>query len=137
MNSLKIDFDKSLPSISIVPQDFGRVLLNLINNAFYAVNEKQQAEGYKPTVTITTKNSNGKVEITISDNGNGIPATIKEKIFQPFFTTKPTGQGTGLGLSLSYDIVKAHGGEIKIGNPTAGHVGTTFIITLPLSNHTS
>ena len=125
------------------------MLLNLINNAFYAVNEKRKAEslmpkaeGYKPSVTITTKSQkspSGELGVTISvtDNGTGIPEDVKSKIFQPFFTTKPTGQGTGLGLSLSYDIVKAHGGEIKIGNPTAGHVGTTFIITLPLSNQTS
>ncbi|MHB1177873.1 MAG: ATP-binding protein [Daejeonella sp.] len=141
---MKTDFDENLPTVAIIPQDIGRVFLNLINNAFYAVNEKQQAEGskpnaenYKPTVTISTKNVNGKVEIIISDNGNGIPQNIIDKIFQPFFTTKPTGKGTGLGLSLAYDIVKAHGGEIKIGNSTVEQVGTTFIITLPLSNQTS
>ncbi|MBU0697718.1 MAG: ATP-binding protein [Bacteroidetes bacterium] len=143
--SFETQFDKDIPAIEIVPQDMGRVLLNLINNAFYAcaersrstVNEKQQAESlkqkaesYKPTVTISTKNSNGKIEITISDNGNGIPKNIIDKIFQPFFTTKPTGQGTGLGLSLAYDIVKAHGGEIKA-ESTEG-IGTEFMIQLPV-----
>ena len=147
--SFETHFDKDIPAIEIVPQDMGRVLLNLINNAFYAVNEKRKAEslmpkaeGYKPTVTITTKSEKSPsgdlgVSISVSDNGTGIPEDIKAKIFQPFFTTKPTGQGTGLGLSLSYDIVKAHGGEIKIGNPITGQVGTMFIITLPLSNQTS
>ena len=99
-----------------MPQDIGRVVLNLINNAFYAVSEKskQNISGYEPTVIVSTKKMNGNIEISVSDNGNGIPEQIKEKIFQPFFTTKPTGSGTGLGLSLSYDIVKAHGGEIKV-----------------------
>jgi signal transduction histidine kinase len=130
-------FDEKLPTVAIIPQDIGRVLLNLINNAFYAVNEKQQteslkqnAENYKPMVTISTKNSNGKAVITISDNGNGIPQNIIDKIFQPFFTTKPTGQGTGLGLSLSYDIVKAHNGELKV--ETKEGEGSEFIITLPI-----
>ncbi len=132
---MKTDFEENLPTIAIVPQDFGRVLLNLINNAFYAVNEKQKAEGYYPKVTICTKSINGKVEITISDNGNGIPQNIIDKIFQPFFTTKPTGKGTGLGLSLAYDIVKAHGGELKV--ETEENIGTDFIIQLPLSNQAS
>ncbi|MBS1919115.1 MAG: GHKL domain-containing protein, partial [Bacteroidetes bacterium] len=117
----------------IVPQEIGRVILNLINNAFYAVSEKQRQniKGYEPTVLISTKKENGKVLISVTDNGNGIPATIKDKIFQPFFTTKPTGKGTGLGLSLSYDIVKAHGGEIKLESQPASREGTTFIIALP------
>ena len=115
------DFDQSIGKINIVPQDIGRVLLNLINNAFYAVNQKQKTEpaGYQPTVRIITKLSKapsgvGEVSITVSDNANGIPIKILDKIFQPFFTTKPTGEGTGLGLSLSYDIAKAHGGDIKV-----------------------
>ncbi len=133
------DFDLSLPKINVVPQDIGRVVLNLINNAFYVVNEKHkacQAEpveaslNYEPTVSISTKNENGKVIITVKDNGNGIPDSIKEKIFQPFFTTKPTGQGTGLGLSLSYDTVKAHGGELKV--ETREGKGSEFIMMLPL-----
>ncbi|MEO6357307.1 MAG: ATP-binding protein, partial [Ferruginibacter sp.] len=126
--TLKTDFDESIGNINIVPQDIGRVLLNLYNNAFYAVNEKNKNphplkggnEPYEPTVTVTTRRlgsplgDGGKIEIKVSDNGNGIPQKIIDKIFQPFFTTKPTGQGTGLGLSLSYDIIKAHGGEIKV-----------------------
>ncbi len=131
--TMKTDFDSTIPKLNVVPQDFGRVLLNLINNAFYAVSEKakQNISGYTPTVTISTKKINGKLEISVADNGNGIPETVKEKIFQPFFTTKPTGQGTGLGLSLSYDIVKAHGGEIIINN-NEGQPGVKFCILLPL-----
>ncbi|MCZ2397216.1 MAG: hypothetical protein LC100_11830 [Chitinophagales bacterium] len=130
---LKTEFDSSLPKINVVPQDIGRVLLNLINNAFFATNEKfkKNISGYQPTVIVTTKILGDKVEISVKDNGNGIPEKIKDKIFQPFFTTKPTGQGTGLGLSLSYDIVKAHGGEIKL-NSKEGE-GTAFIIQLPKS----
>ena len=112
----KTDFDDSIGKINIIPQDIGRVILNLINNAFYAVDEKKETKavnGYEPTVSVSTKKINGKVEIRVKDNGNGIPQKVLDKIFQPFFTTKPTGQGTGLGLSLSYDIVKAHGGELK------------------------
>jgi signal transduction histidine kinase len=135
------DFDVSLPKINIVPQDIGRVLLNLFNNAFYAVNEKQKVENgdYAPAVTVVTKKLNGEVEIKVNDNGNGIPEKIKNKIFQPFFTTKPTGIGTGLGLSLSFDIVtKEHGGTIKAESPPAEateqgkeNIGTVFIINLP------
>ncbi|WP_206082118.1 ATP-binding protein [Maribellus sediminis] len=126
----KLEADKKLPKIEIVPQDIGRVLLNLINNAFYAVNEKvkQTKNSYKPSVVVqTTKTGNG-IEIRVSDNGPGIPNNVREKIFQPFYTTKPTGQGTGLGLSLSYDIIKAHGGELNFISDSAA--GTTFIITL-------
>ncbi|MDP1841851.1 MAG: ATP-binding protein, partial [Sediminibacterium sp.] len=124
----------------------GRVILNLITNAFYAVDEKQKAErptpneeNYQPTVTVSTKKTNEKVEIIVKDNGNGIPASIKEKIFQPFFTTKPTGQGTGLGLSLSYDIVKAHGGSLHVKSTNKEglsdiQTGTEFIIQLPANN---
>ncbi|HKL03171.1 MAG TPA: ATP-binding protein, partial [Cryomorphaceae bacterium] len=128
----KTDFDPNLPKINVVPQDIGRVLLNLINNAFQAVHANSQEEGssYKPEVTITSKlKANGQQLIAISDNGPGIPDDIKDKIFQPFFTTKPTGQGTGLGLSLSYDIVKAHGGELKV--EATANQGSTFVITLP------
>jgi two-component system NtrC family sensor kinase len=105
----KTDFDNTIGKINLIPQDIGRVLLNLYNNAFYAVNEKSKLSdnGYQPTVSITTKKSGTSVTLTVSDNGNGIPQNIVDKIFQPFFTTKPTGEGTGLGLSLSYDIVKA------------------------------
>ena len=134
--TLKTDFDESIGLIKIIPQDIGRVLLNLINNAFYAVNEKQKAESskpnadYKPIVSIQTKKINDKVQVIVKDNGNGIPQKIVDKIFQPFFTTKPTGQGTGLGLSLSYDIIKAHGGKIKV--ETKEREGTTFIIELSI-----
>jgi signal transduction histidine kinase len=124
------DFDKSVGKINIIPQDVGRVILNLINNAFYAVSEKVklQAARYKPLVAITTKREQGNIEIRVADNGNGIPQKIIDKIFQPFFTTKPTGEGTGLGLSLAYDIVKAHGGEIKV--ETKEGDGTVFTIIL-------
>ena len=136
---LKSDFDESIGKINIIPQDIGRVILNLITNAFYAVDEKkkQSKNEYQPTVTVSTNCSpllrrgvGGEVQITVSDNGNGIPASIKDKIFQPFFTTKPTGQGTGLGLSLAYDIVKVHGGELKM--ETKEREGTKFIILLPV-----
>ncbi len=134
--TIKTDFDESIGNINIIPQDIGRVVLNLLTNAFYVVNEKKplrQAQGdisYEPTVSITTKKLGDKVEIKVSDNGNGIPQKVLDKIFQPFFTTKPTGQGTGLGLSLSYDIVKAHSGELKV--ETKENEGTTFIIQLPI-----
>ena len=112
----KTDFDNNIGKVNIIPQDIGRVVLNLINNAFYAVDEKkkQNQNGYEPTVSVNTKKNNGKIEISVKDNGNGIPQKVLDKIFQPFFTTKPTGQGTGLGLSLSYDIIKAHGGDLKV-----------------------
>ena len=128
----KTDFDASIGNINIIPQDIGRVILNLITNAFYAVSEKKrQLRGsYEPTVSVSTKKMRGKVEIKVRDNGNGISPKILDKIFQPFFTTKPTGQGTGLGLSLSYDIIKAHGGELKV-ETTEGE-GSTFYIELPI-----
>jgi len=128
----KTDFDSKIGKINLMPQDMGRVILNLINNAFYAVDEKKKHtdEGYEPTVTVTTIKQNGKVEIKVKDNGSGIPQKVLDKIFQPFFTTKPTGQGTGLGLSLSYDIIKAHGGELKV--ETKEGEGSEFIILLPL-----
>ena len=134
--TMKTDFDKSIGEINVVPQDIGRVLLNLYNNAFYAVNKRLNTQGsmltanYQPTVSVSTKKSENSVIITVSDNGNGIPENIIDKIFQPFFTTKPTGQGTGLGLSLSYDIIKAHRGEIKVERKVGG--GTGFIIELPV-----
>ena len=125
------DFDSTLEKIYVIPQDVGRVILNLINNAFYAVTEKRNAnpDGYEATVSVSTKQRDRQVEITVRDNGNGIPPKVLDKIFQPFFTTKPTGQGTGLGLSLSYDIVKAHGGELKV--ETKDNEGSKFIIQLP------
>jgi two-component system, NtrC family, sensor kinase len=130
--TIKTDFDGSIGNINIIAQDIGRVLLNLYNNAFYALSEKskQQPNGYKPVISIITKKIGDKVFISVKDTGNGIPQKVFDKIFQPFFTTKPTGQGTGLGLSLSYDIVKAHGGEIKV-NTKEGE-GSEFIIELPL-----
>jgi signal transduction histidine kinase len=134
---LKTEFDPDLPKINIIPQDIGRVLLNLINNAFYAVAKKNllghsdlTGSDYKPAVFVATKNHGDHIEIRVKDNGNGIPDEIKDKIFQPFFTTKPTGEGTGLGLSLSYDIVKAHGGELKV-ESKAGE-GAEIIICLPV-----
>ncbi|MEO8111578.1 MAG: ATP-binding protein [Ginsengibacter sp.] len=131
--TIETDFDNRIGKVNIIPQDIGRVLLNLYNNAFYAVNEKQKAadETYKPTVSIETRKVNDKIEMIVKDNGNGIPQNIVDKIFQPFFTTKPTGQGTGLGLSLSYDIIKAHGGEIKV--ETKEGEGSKFLIFLPLA----
>ncbi len=129
--TMKTDFDESIGNINIIPQDIGRVILNLITNAFYVVDEKkkQNPNGYEPLVTVRTKNSDDKVLISVNDNGNGIPQKILDKIFQPFYTTKPTGQGTGLGLSLSYDIVKAHGGDLKV--ETKEGEGAEFIIQLP------
>jgi two-component system, NtrC family, sensor kinase len=114
--NIKTDFDRNIGKINIIPQDIGRVLLNLYNNAFYAVAErKKQLDGaYESTVEVSLKKKDNMIEITVRDNGNGIPQKVVDKIFQPFFTTKPTGQGTGLGLSLSYDIVKAHGGTIEV-----------------------
>lgn len=137
MNS---DFDDTIGKINIVPQDIGRAILNLITNAFYAVNEsnKLDQKDFEPTVTVITKRTGtslgaggklGEIMISVKDNGNGIPQKILDKIFQPFFTTKPAGEGTGLGLSMSYDIVKAHGGELKVESEEGK--GTTFIILLP------
>jgi signal transduction histidine kinase/ligand-binding sensor domain-containing protein len=139
--TLKTDYDESIGKISIIPQEIGRVILNLISNAFYAVDEKRKhhPENYEPTISVSTEKHNarpddpvgrGRVELRIGDNGNGIPQKTFDKIFQPFFTTKPAGQGTGLGLSLSYDIIKAHGGEIKA--ETKAGEGTEFIVELPV-----
>jgi two-component system, NtrC family, sensor kinase len=127
-------FDDQLPKVNVIPQDIGRVLLNLFNNAFYAVSEKAKTAGadYKPEVSVSTSAENGQVIIKVKDNGTGIPDAIKEKIMQPFFTTKPTGEGTGLGLSLSYDIVvKGHGGTIQV-NSVEGE-GSELVIQLPIS----
>ena len=130
--TLKTDFDDSIGKVNIAAQDIGRVILNLITNAFYVVDEKKKSglENYEPTVSVSTKKGDKKLEIKVTDNGNGIPQKILDKIFQPFFTTKPSGKGTGLGLSLSYDIVKAHGGELKV--ETRENEGTEFLIQLPI-----
>ncbi|MEO6315375.1 MAG: ATP-binding protein [Chitinophagaceae bacterium] len=139
--TMKTDFDESIGKINVIPQDMGRVILNLITNAFYVVAEKKKPltpEGklnpffkdYLPTVTVSTRKAGDNVLISVRDNGNGIPPAVLEKIFQPFFTTKPTGQGTGLGLSMSYDIVtKGHAGELKV--ETKENQGTTFTVVLP------
>jgi signal transduction histidine kinase len=132
--TMKTDFDENIGKVNVIPQDIGRVILNLITNAFYVVDEKkrQHPVEYEPIVTVSTKKMSDLVFVSVKDNGPGIPPHVMEKIFQPFFTTKPTGQGTGLGLSLSYDIVKAHGGELKV--ETKEGEGTTFIIQLPIAN---
>ncbi|HMQ07202.1 MAG TPA: ATP-binding protein [Saprospiraceae bacterium] len=146
---LETHFDPALPKLLSVPQDIGRVVLNIFNNAFYAINERSKnvkladtslgggemdnqklKPEYTPTVTVSTKNLDDRIEISIKDNANGIPDHIKDKIFQPFFTTKPAGQGTGLGLSLAYDFVSAHGGELKVISKEGE--GTEFIIQLPI-----
>ena len=131
----KTELDKTLPKIDVIPQDIGRVLLNLINNALYTVSEKSKNnpdnKKYKPLVSVSTKKTNNQVEIKVTDNGNGISGSILKKIFQPFFTTKPTGEGTGLGLSLSYDIIsKGHGGKLSV--ETKENEGTDFIIQIPI-----
>ncbi|MCW3110340.1 MAG: histidine kinase [Segetibacter sp.] len=135
--TFKTDFDNNIGQIAIIPQDIGRVLLNLFNNAFYSVSEKKKPEGdgYQPTVSIITRRSalpSGSMGVTIciKDNGLGIPKKILDKVFQPFFTTKPTGEGTGLGLSLSYDIIKAHGGELKVETKEGEYA--EFIVELPV-----
>ncbi|CAM3303292.1 nuclear transport factor 2 family protein [Aequorivita lipolytica] len=144
--TLETDFDESIGMVNVIPQDMGRVILNLITNAFYAVNEKKSVvdkdlsgfknltglDSYKPTVSVSTKKLKDSIEIIVKDNGNGIPKHVLDKIFQPFFTTKPTGLGTGLGLSLSYDIVKTHGGELKV--ESKERTGSEFSINLPTKN---
>lgn len=129
--TLNTDFDPLMEKINVIPQDIGRVLLNLLNNAFYAIHDKQRTapQTFEPTVWVSTKQFEDHVEIVIKDNGKGIPQNIIDKIFQPFFTTKPTGEGTGLGLSLSYDIIKAHNGELSV-NTKEGEE-TNFKISLP------
>ena len=128
----KTELDLSVPKINVIPQDIGRVLINLFNNAFYSVNEKkrQAGAGYEPTVSVKTSVEDAHVKIIVRDNGLGISPNVLDKIYNPFFTTKPTGQGTGLGLSLSYDIIKAHQGELKV-NTKEGEFAE-FVITLPL-----
>ena len=132
--------DENLPKIKVIPQEIGRVLLNLINNAFYTVSSKAKEgiKNFKPKVIVSTHardmaSEKSVVEIRVKDNGNGIPRELKDKIFQPFFTTKPSGKGTGLGLSLSYDIIKAHGGEIKV--ESIEGEGTEFTIVLGINTH--
>lgn len=129
------EFDLNLPKINVIPQDIGRVMLNLINNAFYAASANaltMEDSHFKPTVTVSTKKLDGRIQISVHDNGSGISDSIKDKIFQPFFTTKPTGQGTGLGLSLAYDIVKGHGGELKVDSKEGK--GTVFTVVLKLKD---
>ncbi len=125
-------FDTTIGNIYVVTQDISRVFLNLFNNAFYAIQQRRKQEGsnYEPRVTVKTKRLPGSIEIYIHDNGGGISAEVVDKIFQPFFTTKPAGEGTGLGLSLCYDIVKAHGGEIRV-TSTVGEY-CEFIVELPV-----
>ena len=140
--TMETDFDKKIGKIHVIPQDMGRVILNLITNAFHAVQErkKQGEKGYEPTVSVITKklttpSGAEDVEIEVRDNGNGIPKKIIQKIFEPFFTTKPSGRGTGLGLSMSYEIVtKGHRGELKVASKEGE--GTTFTIVLPVLKET-
>ena len=131
--TIETDFDPSIGKVNVVPQEIGRVVLNLLNNAFYAVKEKKQSAPteYTPTVSVITKKTKNGIEIRVGDNGKGMPKHIRDKVFQPFFTTKPTGQGTGLGLSLSYDIIKAHGGTLEVESEDGK--GTEFIINLPVA----
>ena len=137
--ALETHFDTSIGKLKIIPQDIGRVVLNLITNAFHACSDKKKLLSdkgdteFQPSVSVHTKKINKHIEVSVSDNGNGIPNKIVDKIFQPFFTTKPTGEGTGLGLSLSYDIIKSHGGEIKVS--TIENQGTTFIISIPVNSN--
>lgn len=129
--TLNTSFDERIGNVNVIPQDIGRVILNLLNNAFYAVSEKiKTANNYEPVVSLSTRKSGDKALISVDDNGIGIPDKVVDKVFQPFFTTKPTGQGTGLGLSLSYDIVKAHGGSIKV--TTNESEGAKFVVELPI-----
>ena len=138
--TMKTDFDESIGKLNVVPQDIGRVILNLITNAFYAAPLPREVGGkdpdykHEPTVWVNTKKVDDKVLISVRDNGPGIPEKVLDKIFQPFFTTKPAGQGTGLGLSLAYDIVKAHGGDLKV--ETKEGEGAEFIILLPIIEKT-
>ncbi|HEY3370438.1 MAG TPA: ATP-binding protein [Prolixibacteraceae bacterium] len=131
--TMETNFSPGIEPINVIPQDIGRVILNLINNAFYAVTEKKKQSGndYQPIVSVSTRKINGNIELRVKDNGIGIPQKVLDKIFQPFFTTKPSGQGTGLGLSMSYDIVKAHGGDLKV--ETEEGEGSAFIILIPMN----
>jgi signal transduction histidine kinase len=132
---LSSNLDETIGQIEVVPQDIGRVLLNLYNNAYYAVDHKKklQNDSYEPLISVSSKRNGDSMELSVRDNGIGIPKNILDKIYQPFFTTKPTGQGTGLGLWLSYDIIEAHGGEIKV--KTQEGEFTEFIIHLPINHH--
>jgi signal transduction histidine kinase len=123
--------DETVGDVEVVPQDIGRVFLNLLNNAFYAVSDraKSASREYDPVVRVTSERNNGRIRITVSDNGGGVPADLVDDIFQPFFTTKPTGEGTGLGLPMSHDIVEQHGGSLDLEN-VAGE-GATFVVDLP------
>jgi len=134
--TIEKEYDETIGKLNVVPQDISRVFLNIVNNACYAAFQKQKANGkeqtanFSPTLSVRTKNLGDKVEIRIRDNGNGIPTEIREKIFNPFFTTKPTGQGTGLGLSISHNvIVQQHRGEIKV--ETEEGQFTEFVVQLP------
>ena len=134
--TMKTDFDETIGNVAVIPQDIGRVMLNLITNGFYEVTEKKKkatasGQDFEPTVTVSSKRKGDMVILTVKDNGRGIPRKALDKIFQPFFSTKPTGRGTGLGLSLAYDIVtKGHGGELKV--ETKKGEGTAFIVLLPI-----
>jgi signal transduction histidine kinase len=130
-----LDFDNTIDELDVVPQDIGRVLLNLFNNAFYALSEKKKKlnGSFNPAVSVRTKRAGNKIEISVRDNGTGIPEKSLDKIYHPFFTTKPTGQGTGLGLSISYDIIKAHGGELKV--ETKEGEFAEFKIQLPVNDN--
>ncbi|MFC7669076.1 sensor histidine kinase [Hymenobacter humi] len=136
--TLTTDFDASLKPLKVVPQDLSRVLLNLLTNAFYAVAAKSKQAGadYRPEVSVHTRRTENAVEIQVRDNGNGIAAAVRDKIFQPFFTTKPTGEGTGLGLSLSYDIItKGHGGSMRVDSEEGQY--TQFTTSLPVMKKAS
>jgi two-component system, NtrC family, sensor kinase len=130
--NLVTDFSEDLKKLKVIPHDIGRVLLNLYNNAFYAIKEKKKVSGesYEPIIIVATRKTDHSIEVRVKDNGSGIPEAIKGKIFQPFFTTKPTGEGTGLGLSLSYEVIKAHGGELKMASEEG--VFTEFTIVIPV-----
>ena len=130
---METHFDESIGEVEMIPQDIGRVLLNLFTNAFYSVAEKKKKAGpdFEPTVSVSTKKMGNMVRVIVRDNGLGVPQKVMDKIFQPFFTTKPTGEGTGLGLSLSYDIItKGHGGELNVYSRNGD--GAEFIILLPI-----
>ena len=130
--AMQTDYDPLAGSIEIMPQEIGRVLLNLFNNSFYSMFKKKENEkvNYEPVLKVSTSKKTGSIEIRVTDNGLGIPKEVIEKVFQPFFTTKPTGEGTGLGLSLSYDIIKAHGGELTVSTKEGEYA--EFKITIPI-----
>ena len=128
--TIKTEFDMALEKINIIPQDIGRILINILNNAFYSINEKRLREkDYEPEILVRTQRKGNKAELKIKDNGIGIPPKIIDKIYQPFFTTKPSGEGTGLGLSLSYDIIKVHQGELKVESVEGEYAEFTIELT--------